>query len=112
MSHEPVGSPQVSDLHCVLTFFDLLVYGLVYVAPVGPWSTWEFTSDLAGGQWPSRLPARCRGTVIHGAALRQNGGRGAGRRVRLLLRPRRNGRRGRVSIRAGGCSWAICCYRR
>jgi amino acid transporter len=33
----------------VLTFFDLLVYGLVYVSPIGPWSTWAFTSDLAGG---------------------------------------------------------------
>jgi amino acid transporter len=33
----------------VLTFFDLMVYGLVYVSPVGPWSTWAFASDLAGG---------------------------------------------------------------
>jgi amino acid transporter len=33
----------------VLTFFDLLVYGLAYVSPIGPWSTWKFTSDLAGG---------------------------------------------------------------
>jgi amino acid transporter len=33
----------------VLTFFDLLVYGLAYVSPVGPWSTWAFTSSLAGG---------------------------------------------------------------
>ncbi len=33
----------------VLTFFDLMVYGLVYVSPVGPWGTWAFASDLAGG---------------------------------------------------------------
>jgi len=36
-------------LHRVLRFSDLLVYGLVYVAPIGPWSTWAFTSNLAGG---------------------------------------------------------------
>jgi amino acid transporter len=33
----------------VLTAFDLMVYGLVYVSPVGPWGTWAFASDLAGG---------------------------------------------------------------
>jgi amino acid transporter len=33
----------------VLTFWDLVVYGLVYVAPIGPWSTWGFASDLSGG---------------------------------------------------------------
>lgn len=36
-------------LERVLRFSDLLVYGLVYVAPIGPWSTWAFTSNLAGG---------------------------------------------------------------
>lgn len=36
-------------LRKVLTFFDLLVYGLAYVSPLGPWSTWAFTSNLAGG---------------------------------------------------------------
>jgi amino acid transporter len=33
----------------VLTFWDLVVYGLVYVSPVGPWSTWGFAGDLSGG---------------------------------------------------------------
>jgi amino acid transporter len=33
----------------VLTFWDLLVYGLVYVAPIGPWSTWAFAGALSGG---------------------------------------------------------------
>ena len=33
----------------VLTFWDLVVYGLVYVSPIGPWSTWGFASDLSGG---------------------------------------------------------------
>jgi amino acid transporter len=33
----------------VLTFWDLVVYGLVYVSPVGPWSTWGFASALSGG---------------------------------------------------------------
>jgi amino acid transporter len=43
--------PHGEGLHLdrVLRFSDLLVYGLVYVAPIGPWSTWAFTSDLAGG---------------------------------------------------------------
>jgi amino acid transporter len=40
---------EVPHLLKVLTFFDLLVYGLVYVSPIGPWSTWAFASDLAGG---------------------------------------------------------------
>lgn len=38
-----------AQLFKVLTFFDLMVYGLVYVSPVGPWGTWAFASDLAGG---------------------------------------------------------------
>jgi amino acid transporter len=33
----------------VLTFWDLVVYGLVYVSPIGPWSTWGFAGDLSGG---------------------------------------------------------------
>ena len=33
----------------VLTFWDLVVYGLVYVSPVGPWSTWGFAAALSGG---------------------------------------------------------------
>jgi amino acid transporter len=33
----------------VLTFTDLLVYGLVYVAPIAVWSTWKFTANLSGG---------------------------------------------------------------
>ena len=49
MTNKPSAPAPVPDLHRVLTFFDLLVYGLVYVAPIGPWSTWAFTSDLAGG---------------------------------------------------------------
>jgi amino acid transporter len=33
----------------VLTFWDLVIYGLAYVAPVGPWSTFGFAYDLSGG---------------------------------------------------------------
>ena len=33
----------------VLTFWDLVVYGLVYVSPIGPWSTWGFAGALSGG---------------------------------------------------------------
>lgn len=33
----------------VLTFWDLVIYGLVYVSPIGPWSTWGFAGDLSGG---------------------------------------------------------------
>jgi amino acid transporter len=33
----------------VLTFWDLVVYGLVYVAPIGPWSTWGYADSLSGG---------------------------------------------------------------
>jgi amino acid transporter len=41
--------PGGAQLFKVLTFFDLMVYGLVYISPVGPWGTWAFASDLAGG---------------------------------------------------------------
>jgi amino acid transporter len=33
----------------VLTFWDLVIYGLAYVAPVGPWSTFGFAYNLSGG---------------------------------------------------------------
>jgi amino acid transporter len=33
----------------VLTFWDLVVYGLVYVAPIGPWSTWGYADSFSGG---------------------------------------------------------------
>lgn len=33
----------------VLSFWDLVIYGLVYVAPIGPWSTFGFAYDLSGG---------------------------------------------------------------
>ena len=39
----------VSHLLKVLTFWDLVVYGLVYVAPIGPWSTWGYADSLSGG---------------------------------------------------------------
>jgi hypothetical protein len=49
MSDQPLLKPdETPHLLKVLTFLDLLVYGLVYVSPIGPWSTWAFTSDLAG----------------------------------------------------------------
>jgi amino acid transporter len=36
-------------LYQVLTFWDLVIYGLVYVAPIGPWSTFGFAYGLSGG---------------------------------------------------------------
>jgi amino acid transporter len=33
----------------VLTFWDLVIYGLVYVSPIGPWSTWGFAGSMSGG---------------------------------------------------------------
>ena len=46
-----VGESGISKAHLfrVLTFWDLVIYGLVYVSPVGPWSTWGFAGDLSGG---------------------------------------------------------------
>src|SRR3979490_2291676 len=46
-----VGEPGISKAHLfrVLTFWDLVIYGLVYVSPVGPWSTWGFAGALSGG---------------------------------------------------------------
>ena len=50
MSQASVETPE-SNPHLlqVLTFWDLVIYGLVYVAPIGPWSTWGFAADLSGG---------------------------------------------------------------
>ncbi|MEY4784605.1 MAG: hypothetical protein RIR41_2540 [Pseudomonadota bacterium] len=42
------SGPAVGFL-AVLTFWDLVVYGLVYVSPIGPWSTWGFAGALSGG---------------------------------------------------------------
>ena len=33
----------------VLTYRDLIVYGMVYVAPIGPWGTFAYVYDLSGG---------------------------------------------------------------
>jgi len=33
----------------VLGFWDLVVYGLTYVSPIGPWSTWGYASAISGG---------------------------------------------------------------
>ena len=38
-----------SHLLKVLTFWDLVIYGIVYVAPIGPWSTWAYADALSGG---------------------------------------------------------------
>ena len=43
------GEQSTAHLLGVLTFWDLVVYGLVYVSPVGPWSTWGFAGSLSGG---------------------------------------------------------------
>lgn len=49
MSDGAVKTGDAVRLLQVLTFWDLVVYGLVYVAPIGPWSTWGFASELSGG---------------------------------------------------------------
>jgi amino acid transporter len=49
MAQSPIGSDGTVRMLQVLTFWDLVVYGLVYVAPVGPWSTWGFADQLSGG---------------------------------------------------------------
>jgi amino acid transporter len=48
---EQTGKSTGSTAHLlqVLTFWDLVIYGLVYVSPVGPWSTWGFAGALSGG---------------------------------------------------------------
>jgi amino acid transporter len=48
VSIESSASSKVK-LFQVLTFWDLVIYGLVYVAPIGPWSTFGFAYSLSGG---------------------------------------------------------------
>lgn len=36
----------------VLTYWDLVVYGLAYISPLGPFSTWGFALALSGGAAP------------------------------------------------------------
>jgi amino acid transporter len=36
----------------VLVFWDLVVYGLAYISPVGPFSTWGYANALSGGAAP------------------------------------------------------------
>ena len=44
-------TPVDSAVHLVqvLTFWDLVVYGLVYVSPVGPWTTFGYAYGMSGG---------------------------------------------------------------
>jgi amino acid transporter len=49
MSDTAVKTGDAVRLLQVLTFWDLVVYGLVYVSPLGPWSTWGFAGALSGG---------------------------------------------------------------
>jgi amino acid transporter len=49
MSDSAIKSGDAVRLLQVLTFWDLVVYGLVYVSPIGPWSTWAFAGGLSGG---------------------------------------------------------------
>lgn len=36
----------------VLVFWDLVVYGLAYISPIGPFSTWGYANALSGGAAP------------------------------------------------------------
>jgi len=48
-SQQPAAEVPAPQLLQVLSFWDLVVYGLCYVAPIGPWSTFGFAYDLSGG---------------------------------------------------------------
>ncbi|MEC4722707.1 APC family permease [Noviherbaspirillum sp. CPCC 100848] len=43
------GPPSQGHFAKVLTFRDLIIYGLVYLAPIGPWATFAYVYDLSGG---------------------------------------------------------------
>jgi len=51
MTNRASDTEQASKLGLlpVLGFWDLVVYGLTYVSPIGPWSTWGYASVLSGG---------------------------------------------------------------
>lgn len=46
------GKPSAGQWLQVLVFSDLIVYGLAYISPVGPFSTWGYASVLSGGAAP------------------------------------------------------------
>ena len=50
MNSEQAGDQQGAGYARVLTFRDLVVYGLVYVAPMAPWSTFAYVYALSGGR--------------------------------------------------------------
>jgi amino acid transporter len=53
MTQENAGpAAGVGQLLPVLVFWDLIVYGLAYISPVGPFSTWGFALALSGGAAP------------------------------------------------------------
>lgn len=46
----PVQSPGEGTFAKVLSFRDLVVYGLVYLAPIAPWATFAYVHSLSGGR--------------------------------------------------------------
>jgi amino acid transporter len=49
MSSTSASGASATHLFQVLTFWDLVIYGLVYVSPVGPWTTFGFAYGMSGG---------------------------------------------------------------
>jgi amino acid transporter len=49
----PIARAASVALLPVLGFWDLVIYGMTYVSPIGPWSTWGYASALSGGAAPA-----------------------------------------------------------
>ena len=48
----PEGPPDGPKLRRTLSLFDLVVYGLVFINPIGPWSNFGFIFNISGGMVP------------------------------------------------------------
>jgi len=48
----------------VLVFWDLVVYGLAYISPIGPFSTWGYANALSGGAAPLSYALAAAGLLL------------------------------------------------
>lgn len=48
----------------VLVFWDLVVYGLAYISPIGPFSTWGYANALSGGAAPLAYGLAAAGLLL------------------------------------------------